>query len=241
LAKPIAYDPLIEEVLIRYDEYMASATPGEKRPDPTTAHAYKTRLRNLMRRLKVETVGELRAAMKGLTPEKLGVTPENFVSLLRSAAGPFWPKVLKWYRANGLEFETPFPTVPAVLDREFFEAPTEEQVERLDELAIKELKPFDEQSYVLFMLALGVGLRLQEAAHLRWENVGVGTIEVRSDSIHRTKSRKSRTLRINAELMARINEYRRFPQDWVIPCHRSLENQPPVVTSKPATLRVCGS
>jgi hypothetical protein len=24
-------------------------------------------------------------------------------------------------------------------------------------------------------------------------------------------------------------------------CHRSLENQPPVVTSKPATLRVCGS
>ena len=105
-------DPTIEEVTILYDQWIATATPGQTRPQPQTAKANKCRLRQLARLVKAETVSELRTSMNGLIPDKIGVSPENFVSLLRSAAGPFWPKVLKHYKSQGVEFETPFPTLP---------------------------------------------------------------------------------------------------------------------------------
>ena len=214
-------DPTIEEVAILYDHWIATATPGQTRPQPQTAKANKCRLRQLARLVKAETVSELRTSMNALTPDKIGVSPENFVSLLRSAAGPFWPKVLKHYKSQGVEFETPFPTLPKVLKRRYFEAPSVEQILKLKALADKELKPDDVYCYLLFLLALGAGLRLQEAAHVKWEDITSNGICVRNDSVHRTKTNEGRRIKLGARLLAIIEEYRRFPLEWVIPDERS--------------------
>jgi integrase len=220
-SNPATADPTIEEIALLYDEWIASATPGQTRPQPQTAKTNKNRMRQLARLVKAETVSELRTSMNGLTPDKIGVSPENFVSLLRSAAGPFWPKVLKHYKSQGVEFDTPFPTLPRVLKRRFFEAPSIEQILRLKALADKELKPNDVYSYLLFLLALGAGLRLQEAAHVKWEDITSNGICVRNDSVHRTKTNEGRRIKLGAGLLAMIEEYRRFPLEWVIPDERS--------------------
>jgi len=107
-------DPTIEEIIVLYDEWIKWAKPGEVRPLPQTAKSNTTRLKQLARLVKAETVSELRAAMDGLKPETIRVSPGNFVSLLRAAAGPFWPKVLEFYKTKGTVIETPFVSLPKV-------------------------------------------------------------------------------------------------------------------------------
>jgi integrase len=220
VSSPAKTDPTIEEITLLYDKWIAAATPGQERPQPQTVKTNKNRLRQLARLVKAETVSELRASMNGLTWDKIVKTEANFVSLLRSAAGPFWLKVMNYYKTQGIDFETPFPTLPKVLKRRFFDAPSVEQILRLKALADKELKPNDVYCYLLFLLALGAGLRLQEAAHVRWEDITPNRIQVRNDSVHRTKTNEDRKIKLGAGLLAMIEEYRRFPLDWVIPDER---------------------
>lgn len=216
-------DPTIAEICELYDRYMASPTPGDSRPQPETAKTNKNRLRQLARLLKVETVSELRAKMPGLTHETLRTSPANFVSLLRSAAGPFWPKVLREYKKDGVEFETPFPTLPKVLKRPRFRAPSLDLIIKLKASADEELLTHDSNCYLLFLMALGAGLRLQEATHVRWEDVLPNGIYVRNDWVHKTKSDKDRDIPLEPEFLSMFETFRRFPGDWVIADERGTE------------------
>ena len=218
-------DATIKEIIILYNDWIASATPGEERPQPQTVKSNTNRLKQLARLVNAETVSELKASMTGLTHDKIGVSKANFVSLLRGAAGPFWPKVLKHYKTKGTDIETPFLTLPKVMKRRFFEAPSEEQILRLKVLADKELKPEDANGYLLFLLALGGGLRLQEAAHVRWEDITTKGVNVRNDYVHQTKTDKDRSIKLSPGLLAKLEEYRRFPLDWVIANKRRTKSE----------------
>lgn len=209
-------DPTIDETLDLYDAWIASATPGERRPQPSTVATNKTRLRHLARLLKVNTVSEMRASMNGLTHQKLNITPGNFVPLLRCAAGPFWAKVMNFYASRGIVFDTPFPTLPKVLKRPRFAAPTIEQVRMLAAKAQDELSQLDPHSYLLFLLCLGVGLRQQEATHVRWEDVQSNGIMVRNDWVHKTKSDKDRFIPVGPSLLVALEPYRRTADEWVV-------------------------
>lgn len=208
-------DPSIDEILRLYDEWLRSARPGEHRPLMASAQTSKNRLRQLCRLLEVCTVGELSAAMVGLTPEKIGVTPGNFIPLLRNAAGPFRLAVMRFYAERGLSFATPFPVLPAVQRRARFAPPTAEFINKLKLEAEEELLG-DPRVYLLYLLAFGAGLRVQEATHVWWEDVVADGIWVRNDIIHRTKSNRDRFIPVGSGLIAKLNRHRRTPNDWVI-------------------------
>jgi integrase len=218
---PFEDDPTIPEICELYERWMNSALPGEKRPSPETARNYGRRLTQLTERLKAPTVSVLRAKMKGLKREMLGprMTEGNFVALLRGAAGLFWPKPMRFYREQGVRFDTPFPFLPTVPEREPFEAPSIEQIKTLIYQAETELRPKDTNCYLLFLLALGAGLRVQEATHVKWMDITQDGIRVRSDNDHTTKTKKGRRVRVGPELLSRFEEYRQNhdPFEWVIP------------------------
>lgn len=215
-AKPTSQNPTVGEIIGHYREWIASAVPGEERPRPETAKMYTNRLLQLARLLRVGTVAELRAAMKGLTAQKIGTSQENFVPLIRSAAGPFRRKAMDYYASQGIVFETPFPAVPAVIKKPPFEAPSEEQIAELFAAAVEELKPHDTQCFLLFALMLGAGLRQQEATHVRWENINQTGIFVRNDAIHSTKTNQPRPVRLHSTFLAMLEGYRRLPTEWVV-------------------------
>ena len=65
-------------------------------------------------------------------------------------------------------------------------------------------------------------------------------IGLKTDRKYWYRKRMARKPRLPRKRRVRVLELRK-PVQMLLDCHRSLENQPPVVTSKPATLRVCGS
>jgi len=214
---PLPADKTIEEVIQLYDSWIASATPGQKRPTPSTVRLYKNRLRQLCRMLGVTTVGQLRGGMNGLTAEKIGTSADNFIPLLRNASGPFRVATMEFYRKKGAVFENPFPTLPAVKKWPRFVPPVTGVFEKLKEDAEKELKPNHERMWLLYLLTLGVGLRVQEATHAMWEDVLPTGVWARNDYIHRTKSDKDRFVEVSPRLLQHLEALRRQPNDWVVP------------------------
>ena len=170
-AKPaINSDPTIEEVIALHRQWIAEAAPGETRPSLSTAHNYHLRLRQLCRILGVETTAELKEAVKGLTHDMLDVTPENFVPLMRNAAGIFRRACMRYYVDKGVTFEPPLTSGPPVIERPFTAIPTFQQLHliraRMRERAIQ-----NPRDYLLFLLVLDAGLRVQEATHVQWRHV----------------------------------------------------------------------
>jgi integrase len=109
--------------------------------------------------------------------------------------------------------------LPKVPEREPFEAPSIEQIGTLVRQAEGELRLEDSNCYLLFLLALGAGLRVQEATHVKWMDITQDGIRVRSDKDHTTKTKRGRRVRVGPGLLSKLEEYRgdHEPDDWVIP------------------------
>lgn len=221
---PLPADPTIENVVLLYDAFMATATPGSKRhPKPRTARANKNRLRQLARLLGIKTVEELRKKYQGLTPASLRgmqrsrnevdlITDENFIPLVRGAACVFSAAAREFYAERGYACKSPFPSLPAVVKRPFL-APPRATVDALIAWAEAEIRP-NPRDWMLFILCLGLGVRVQEAAHLRWSEVELGGVWV-----GRRKTSKGRFIRASPSLLRRIQENRPTdskPSDWLV-------------------------
>lgn len=220
----VQFDPSIEAILSLYDDFMATATPGSKRhPKPRTARANKNRLRQLGRLLEATTVGELRKKYQGLTAglirglqrrrgEVKLITDENFVPLVRGAACVFSVAACEYYAERGHDLKTPFPSLPAVVKRPFM-APPKEVVDALIAWAETEIRP-NPRDWMLFILCLGLGVRVQEATHLRWSDV-----ELCGVWVGRRKTAKGRFIRASTSLLRRIQENRppdAKTSDWLV-------------------------
>lgn len=232
---PVVTDPGIDEVIAHHKVWMASVIPGEKRPSLSTARTYHQRLQQLCRLLEVETVGQLAQAVKGLTPTQLGVSEENFVPLMRGAAGVFRRKCMAYYAEQGVRFDTPLNSGPTVRVNEFMTPPSAEQLERLKEAARNELKPGSPREYLAFTLLLNAGLRAQEAAHVRWMDVGPTGIRVSSDAgrcqalpereRYAPKTRKDRIVPVDPAILEELDVYRRSPPDYVLPLTKAQRHE----------------
>lgn len=224
---PVVHDPAIEEIIVHHKTWMDSALPGEARPLPSTSHNYYLRLRQLCRLLDVDTVGKLAIAAKGLNHTRLRVTEANFVPLVRGAAGVFRRACMEYYALQGLHFTAPLKSGPKIRINEFNNPPTAEQLERLKKAAERELKIDHEREYFAFNMVLNAGCRAQEAAHVRWMDIGPSGIRVTADAgrcealpereRYRPKSGQNRTIPVDPEILAELERYRKKPHEFVIP------------------------
>lgn len=224
--KPLATDPTITEVIGHHKVWMASAIPGEKRPLLSTANTYYQRLQQLCRLLKVETVGQLAVTVMGLTPTRLGVSEENFVPLLRGAAGVFRRACMEYYASQGLHFAVPLKSGPKIRINEFVTPPSAEQLEELKSAAETELKADFPREYLAFKLILNAGCRAQEAAHVRWVDVSPFGIRVTAEAGHcralpereryGPKNGQNRTIPVDPAILAELEQFRGPPMDFVI-------------------------
>lgn len=237
-----AIDPLIEDVIALFygDEkaddgrilncYMAEKTPGSPHPAEDTARTYRRRLRQLCKLLGVTRHSELRDSYKGLTPERLrkkqiadGAKPdelisdENFVPIVRSAAGVFAAPALAYYEEHGVKIATPFPSLPPVRVKHF-EAPAPAFIDALRADAEKELRndPVRSKDYVLYRLASRLGGRVQELTHIRWCDVTPTGVW-----IGRRKTKKGRFVQLREhgetdELLDWLASFRTTDDDYVI-------------------------
>jgi len=223
----VAHDPAIEEIIALHKTWMDSALPGEARPLASTAHNYYLRLRQLCRLLEVDTVGHLAVAAKGLNHTRLGVKEGNFVPLVRGAAGVFRRACMEYYELQGLHFTAPLKSGPKIRVNEFTNPPTAEQLQRLKKAAERELKIDHEREYLAFTMMLNAGCRAQEAAHIRWMDIGPWGIRVtaeagRCDALpererYRPKSGQNRTIPVDPEVLAKLERYRKKPGEFVVP------------------------
>lgn len=224
-------DPYIADVIALHELWMKSAIPGERRPSISTARNYRRRLAQLCRMLQVETVGQLAAGVKGLTPTRLGVSEANFIPLVRGAAGVFRRNCMEHYAAQGLHFAAPLKSGPKIRVNEFVSPPTAEQLEALKKAAGLELKPAHVREYLAFLVILHAGCRAQEATHLRWSDVVPLGIRVAVEAgsctalpdreRYQPKSGQSRTIPVDPDILAELNQYRQKPSEFVIPLRKS--------------------
>lgn len=235
-------DPLLEDVINLYlrterlpdgrrvDCYMAEKTPGSHHPADDTATTYCRRLRQLTQILGVRRYSELRDAYKGLTPDRLrklqaanGTKPEqfisddNFVPLVRGAAGVFSIGALKYYQSRGVSIQNPFPSLPAVRIKHF-EAPPDEFIDELCHGAERELKdhPVKNRDYIVFRLASRIGGRFQEITHMKWEDVTATGIFIGPRKTKRGRFIKLREHGEPEELLDYLESFRKANTDYVI-------------------------
>jgi integrase len=207
----------VEELLGFFEEWIRSAKPGQKRPSPETAANYRRRLRQLCRLLNAYTIAEISLKLAGFNPELARMSDSNFFTMLRNAAAAFGEAPMKFYATKGIAFESPFEgCVPTMPDQAAFQAPTEKFMDNLKAAAITELKGKRPREWLLFLLTLGAGLRIQEATHLTWGDVQTNGIDVRSTKSHRTKSGRSRFIPVGLTLLKELEALRSLPLNWVI-------------------------
>lgn len=241
-------NPSIEALIALHQQWMDSASPGERRPSQATAHNYHLRIRQLTRLLSVKTISELSEEMKGLTPSKLGVTDENFVPLIRNAAGIFRSQCMNYYREHGIVFAPPFKSGPRVRVRQFIRPPTSAQLERLKCAAETELRPNFVRDYLLFLLILHAGCRAQEGTHVQWRHVVDGGVWIHEESGScsalqskqrwQPKTGKNRFVPLPDDVIATLNQFRGLPRDFVV--HDGLgPGKIPGYTPRVRASRVC--
>ncbi|MGF1451202.1 MAG: tyrosine-type recombinase/integrase [Opitutales bacterium] len=213
---------------------------------PRSCQDYLVRFQSFRKIHGLETYGELLAVAERYTleqenqvrkacsrkkgqPRLKQLSPGGFKSNLRAYAAIFSKKALAHYRKNGLQLENPFRELDSRAGFEAFQSPPGGLgfVEKLQADAKQELA--DRPGlYLLFLLALGCGLRAQEATHVRWCDIRENHLFVRSDEVHRTKSGLSRMVPITPLLRDLIGSFRpkqSSDEDYVLPPMRALRKQ----------------
>ncbi len=208
----------IEEVIDLYDDWIRTAKPGQRRPRPETAKNYKRRLRQLCEILGVSTIRQLSDGLAGFSPEKAKMSETNFNPMMRNAAAIFGAEPLKFFASKQLQFESPFEgCVPSTPEPSLFDAPPEYRIAAVNAAARSDLKGKRPREWVLFLLTYGAGLRVQEATHLRWEDVKANGIQARANQTHRKKSGHGRFIPTGHGLIDELKEFQSLPLDFVIP------------------------
>ncbi len=237
-----ALDPEIEDVIALFygektaadgrllDCYMAEKSPGSPHPAEDTARTYRRRLRQLCEALGVTKHSELCAAYKGLTADRLRklqiaagakpddlITDNNFVPLVRGAAGVFSVGALAYYESHGIQIKTPFPTLPPLIVKHF-EAPPPDFLKKLCADAEKELRndPVTAKDYILFRLASRLGGRVQELTHLKWEDVTPTGVYIGPRKTKRGRFVKLRDHGAQDELLDYLETFRGRQDGYVI-------------------------
>jgi integrase len=208
----------IEEVIGLYDRWIRTAKPGHKRPRPETAKNYRRRLRQLCDLLDAGTVRELSEKLAGFSPERAKTSESNFVPMMRNAAAVFAEEPLKFFASSHVKIENPFGgCTPSAPEPSLFEAPSEVRIAAVNAAARAELKGKCPREWVLFLLTFGAGLRVQEATHLRWEDIKANGIQARASQTHRKKSGHGRFIPTGPALIGELMPFQSLPFDFVIP------------------------
>jgi len=190
------------------------------RPRERTARGYINRLRQLAGRLEVATVRELRekAVAIRMTAAALGMTEEHYVPMVRGAAGVFGRLALKYFETQGLKIHNPLlGYIPGVIRAKPFVAPSREKIAGLAAAARDELCDDHPREYLLFLLTLMAGLRVQEAAFVRWQDILPTSVRVASTSDHLNKANRTRDIPVSQKLLDELERHRASPQAYVIP------------------------
>lgn len=224
-------DAGLEQVVRLFEQWLQSpyGSKREKRPRAVTGRNYVLALRRLAKRLNVATVKELRSAIPSANATALGLTDENYDGIVRSAYSIFSKGALTYYESHGLTCGNPLagylPAQPLIRT---FRPPPAGMLKVLIAAARSELEPADLPSYLLFLLCLGAGCRVQEAAFLKWKDVRDEVIVVTTSAAHRNKAGKHREIPVGSKLLIELEEYRNLPGMWVVPsgCVTASEGVP---------------
>lgn len=210
-------------IQLYFDWLKSSFAHGEKsRPRLRTAKDYACRLRLLAEKLHVATVRELQATVNvpqtPLTAARLGMSEARFVPLVRSAAGIFGLRALRYFESRELKIQNPLlGYIPQVMPQRPFVPPSKETVAALVAAAHGELRDQHHREYLLFMLCLGAGLRVQEAAFVRWNDVMDNCIRAATTSDHKNKSNRTRDIPVGKPLLDVLNQSRGVGLAYVVP------------------------
>lgn len=205
----------------------------DTRPTLGTARNYINCFKRLCDKAKVKGVAELRQVAPSLKASTLGIEEGAYVPLVRNAASLFNRRFLAWSASRGVELVNPLTGFipPVILQRRF--VPSEPGfLATLDAAAKRDLrdKGFINE-YLLFRLTLGVGMRVQEACHVKWKDVAPRSVAVETTSDHHGKSRKGREVPVSSKFLAELEQYRSLPTNFVItdvtPPKKSKYGRPP--------------
>ena len=197
--------------------YESFCEESDKAPSPATAKKYIQQLRGWVKVLGVKTVSELEQEIKdhslkkeNARRKKLELRPLNkggYASSLRGAAAVFSTEAVKYYKRRGFYVENPLAGEVPKGDFEKFIVPPGglDFITELFQAAEKEISAH-QQMYPIFLLALGAGLRAQEATHASWKHVNENGVYVRNDDVHRTKSNEPRIVPAGPSLKERLLE-----------------------------------
>ncbi|MGC9451593.1 MAG: hypothetical protein ACP5I4_09115, partial [Oceanipulchritudo sp.] len=165
-----AKDATIEKIIQLAEE--AKNIKGCKLDD-STLRTYRSKIRQIAKILKVETVEQLRKAFMD-NPDWFPptVSEETWMSNVRNARNLFKKQRLKFYKQKGFDIRNPFAELyipqPEIQPFELF---PKEVADEIMERAQEELKEKHEQVYRALLLMKNLGLRAQEAAHLHWGDI----------------------------------------------------------------------
>jgi integrase len=175
---------------------------------PRTIRQNVNYLKILADRLNVDTVEDLAAKVGDFPrlPCVKHLSRRSLASVVRQASAVFSESALIYYRTRGLTVgETPFKAgIPYAPPPEPFRGYSIEFVRGLIETARKELPDKEPGQWAAFLLCLCAGLRQQEAAWLRKEDMLENGVLVTSRDEHQTKSGRHRFVPLPPAVLAEL-------------------------------------
>ena len=144
--------------------------------------------------------------------------PATVNATLRKVKSIFSEGALQHYRKVGIYTINPFQRdQPVPEESPPFQGYSMDKIGSLYTDARAELKGSDDDAFILFQLGLFAGLRQQEALWARWEDLRDTGMYVRSDSVHRTKSKKGRFVYLPPEIVEEIRNLRNSLHPLMVP------------------------
>ncbi len=165
-------------------------------------------LKMLSNRLNVDTVEDLAAKIGNFPrlPAVKALSRRSVASIVRQASAVFSESALVFYRTRGLTVgETPFKAgIPYAPPPEPFRGYSVQFVRELIEAARRELPEKEPGQWAAFLLCLCAGLRQQEAAWLRKEDLLENGVLCTSRDEHETKSGRHRFVPLPPGVLAEV-------------------------------------